>query len=123
MCVRAQRDGGEDGRELLDRLTPEHMSSDLTRRARDWLDGHLDRPLDELPRDDDELVSLVTDLVMRAEREPAPRAAMESNFLELDLKRIEDQIDAAVRAGGDLPVDLQRRRAELAERVFGREAV
>lgn len=113
----------EDGRGILDRLTPEHMSSDLMRRTRDWLAGHLENPLEGLSRDDEELVSLVTDLVMRAEREPASRPAMESNFLELDLRRIEDQIEAVRKKGDDLPVELQRERAALAERVFGREAV
>jgi DNA primase len=116
MCIREPK----DGREILERLRPEHLSTDATRRARDWLDAQLDAPLEGLPRDDEALVSVVTDLVMTAEREPATRAAMENNFLELDLRRIEDQIDAALREGGDLPVDLQRERAALAERVFGR---
>ena len=117
MCVASPK----DGRELLERLTPEHMSSDLTRRGRDWLAAHLDSPLEGLPRDDDELVSLVTELVMSAEREPASREAMELNLLELDRAMVEDQIAAAKRTGAPPPVDLQRQRAELAERVFGRE--
>jgi hypothetical protein len=57
---------------------------------------------------------------MRAEREPASREAMELNFLELDLNRLDDEIKASQSSGGQPPVDLQRRRAELAERVFGR---
>jgi DNA primase len=118
MCVASPK----DGREVLERLTDEHLSSDLTRRAREWLAGHLEAPLEGLPRDDDELVSLITELVMTAEREPASRDAMELNFLELDKRRIEDQIDAAERAGGDPPVELQRQRAALVERVAGRGA-
>jgi hypothetical protein len=110
------------GREFLERLSDEHLSSALTRRARDWLAGHLEAPLAGLPRDDEELVALVTDVAMRAEREPASRAAMENNFLELDLRRVEDLIAAAERAGGSPPVELQRARAALKERVFGREA-
>jgi hypothetical protein len=110
------------GREFLERLSDEHLSSGGARRARAWLAGHLEEPLAGLPRDDDELVALVTDLAMRAEREPASRAAMENNFLELDLRLVEDRIAAAERAGGSPPVELQRQRAALKERVFGREA-
>jgi DNA primase len=110
------------GREFLERLSDEHLSSGVARRARAWLAGHLEEPLAGLPRDDDELVALVTDLAMRAEREPASREAMENNFLELDLRLVEDRIAVAERAGGSPPVELQRQRAALKERVFGREA-
>jgi len=47
---------------------------------------------------------------------------MENNFLELDLRLVEDRIAVAERAGGSPPVELQRQRAALKERVFGREA-
>jgi hypothetical protein len=70
-----------------------------------------------LPRDDEELVSLVTQLVMKAEREPGGREAMELNFLQLEQAMIEGRIQAAQKGGGDPPVDLQRRRADLAERI------
>jgi DNA primase len=110
------------GREFLERLSDEHLSSGVARRARAWLVGHVEEPLAGLPRDDDELVALVTDLAMRAEREPASREAMENNFLELDLRLVEDRIAAAERTGGSPPVELQRQRAALKERVFGREA-
>jgi DNA primase len=116
MCIASP----ELGAEFIGRLEPEHLSSSLTRRARDWLAAHLDAPLESLPRDDDELVSLVTELAMTAEREPATREAMELNFLELDLRMVEDRIAAAERAGEDPPVKLQQERAKLAERVFGR---
>ena len=106
-----------DGLDLLERLTPEHMSSPLTARACEWLVAHLDAPMDGLPPDDVELVALVTQLVMSAEREPASREAMELNFLELDLAMVERKIEAASAGGGDPPVDLQRRRAALAERI------
>jgi hypothetical protein len=42
---------------------------------------------------------------------------MELNFLQLEQAMLEDQIAAAQNGGGDPPVDLQRRRAELAERI------
>jgi hypothetical protein len=93
------------------------MSSPLTARALEWTRGHLDGPMAGLPRDDQELVSLVTQLVMDSQREPASRDAMELSFLQLEQAMLEDQIAAAQRSGGDAPVDLQRRRADLAQRI------
>jgi DNA primase len=105
------------GREFIARLTPELLSSPVLARARDWLAAHLEEPLQGLPRDDDELVSVMADLNVRSEREPGGREAMELNFLQLEQVAIEGQIDVAQRKGGDPPVELQRRRAELAERI------
>jgi DNA primase len=106
-----------DGRELLGRLTAEHLSSPAVARARDWLAEHLEEPMRGLPREDEELVSLITQLVMRAEREPGGREAMELNLLQLEQALIEGRIEVARKGGGDPPVELQRRRAELAERI------
>jgi DNA primase len=113
MCVASP----VEGREFLERLTPEHLSSPAVVRARDWLAGHLGEPLAGLPRDDEELVSLVNRAVIDAEREPGGREAMELNFLQLEQAVIEGRIEAARKEGGDPPVELQRRRAELAERI------
>ncbi len=113
MCVASPA----EGREFLERLTPDHLSSPAVTRARDWLAGHLDDPLAGLPRDDEELVSLVTQIVMGAEREPGGREAMELNFLQLEQAVVEGQIETVRKEGGDAPVELQRRRAELAERI------
>jgi len=113
MCVASP----VEGREFLERLTPEHLSAPAVVRARDWLLGHLEEPLAGLPREDEELVSLVTYVYTRAEREPGGRDAMELNFLQLEKGAVEGQIEAVRRSGGDAPVELQRRRAELAERI------
>ena len=118
MCIASP----EQGQEFLQRLTPEHLSGSLAVKAREWLMAHLEYPLVGLPREDEELVSLVTDLYMRAEREPGGREAMELNFLQLEQAVVEGRIQAAERAGGDPPVDLQRRRAKLAERIAHWEA-
>jgi len=112
-----------EGREFLDRLTPEHLSSPLTARALEWTRGHLEEPMAGLPRDDEDLVSLVTQIVVTARREPASRDAMELNFLQLEQAMVEDQLAEAQKGGGDPPVDLQRRRAELAERIAHWETV
>jgi len=104
------------GRRFIERLTPEHLASEANRRALDWLRGHLETPLAGLPRDDEQLESVIRRLVMSADHEPASEDAMEINFLELEQGVIEDQI-AAADAEGDPPVELQRRRAELAQRI------
>jgi DNA primase len=113
LCVAAPA----EGKEFIERLTDGHLASPIARRAREWLAAHLEEPTAGLPRDDQELVSYVTELVMLAEREPASRDAMELNFLELERALVDDRI-AAARAGGEkLPVELQRRRGELAEQI------
>ena len=96
MCIASP---GE-GRELLERLTAEHLSSPAVARARDWLAEHLEEPMRGLPREDEELVSLITQLVMRAEREPGGREAIELNFLQLEQGLIEGRIQAAQKGEG-----------------------
>jgi len=113
MCVKLPA----EGREYVERLTDEHFSSPVAARARAWLAGHLDAPTDGLERDDEELVAYVTRVMMLSEREPASAQAMNINYLELDRARIEDQIADAEANGADPPVELQRARAELTERI------
>jgi DNA primase len=114
MCITEPK----EGREFLERLTPEHLSSPLAVRARDWLLGHLEAPLSGLPRDDEQLVSLVTALAMTAEREPASREAMELNFLQLEQRMLEDRLGAARERGDDEEfARLSRERAGLADRI------
>ncbi len=110
------------GREFIDRLSDEHLSSSLSKRTVEWLRGHLDDPMAGLPRDDEELVSLVTQLVMSAERQPASPEAMELNFLLLEQRALEDRI-AAAREQGDHPAvqKLGSERAELLARIAGAE--
>ena len=113
MCVRLPAEGAE----VLDRLTDGHLSSPVAVRARSWLRGHLEHPTQGLPRDDEELVAYVTQVVMQAEREPASSEAMELSFLELERAKIDDEIAAAEANGGPPPVEMQRRRAELTELI------
>jgi DNA primase len=113
MCVKLP----SEGREVIERLGDEHFSSPLAARARGWLRDHLDEPMSGLPRDDEDLVRYVTQVVMQSEREPASTEAMELSFLELERARIDDQIAAAETNGGAPPVELQRERARLTERI------
>jgi len=107
----------EAGRRFIDQLTEEHMSTS-GKPALAWLRGHLDDPMAELPRDDAALISLVTELVMRAESEPASEGAMQLNLDLLELQRLEDGISAAQGAGDyESSTRLSRERAELTERI------
>jgi hypothetical protein len=79
--------------------------------------------MDGLPRDDDDLVALVTQLVMTAEREPASREAMELNLLQLEQRMLEDRLGVARERGDDRElVRLTRERASLAQRIAHGEA-
>ena len=113
MCVRLPAEGAE----MLGRLDDGHFSRPVAARARAWICDHLDDPLAGLDRGDEELFAYVTDVKMRAEEEPASAEAMELSFLELEVAKLDDQIAAAATNGGTPPVELQRRRAELTERI------
>lgn len=113
MCVASP----QAGREYLAKLADEHLSGPVAARARDWLLGHIEDPASGLPHDDPELVSLVTNIVQRSRREPATPESMELNFLELEQRALEDQLSAARDSGSDALVDLQRRRAEIKDRI------
>lgn len=113
MCVKLPAEG--EG--FLEKLTDAHFSRPAAARARAWLRDHLEDPMDGLSRDDEELFSYVADLKLRADEEPASAEAMELSFLELERARIDDEIADAETNGGPPPVELQRRRAELTERI------
>lgn len=104
------------GREYLERLDDEQLTSPAMKRVRDWLAEHLEEPRAGLPREDVELTDAVTRLVVRAQREPASPEAMELNYLLLERAGVERKI-AAAGGAEDPPVELQRRRAELSERI------
>jgi DNA primase len=111
------------GRAYLERLQPDHVSAPAG-RALEWLRAHLEDPLAGLPREDPELVSLMTQLVMLAEREPASEEAMELNFLQLEQRRLEDRIQAAGESGDyERRAELNRERAALVERIKHAERV
>jgi DNA primase len=108
------------GRRFIDQLTEEHLSPS-GRPALEWLRGHLADPMADLPREDTaltSLTSLITELVMRAESEPASEGAMQLNFDLLEQQRLEDGIAAAQRAG-DYAVStrLAGERAQLTDRI------
>ncbi|MGZ5331222.1 MAG: DNA primase [Solirubrobacterales bacterium] len=112
------------GKAYLGRLRDEHMSAS-GRPALAWLRDHLDDPLAGLPRDDPELLSVVTEIKMRADREPAPtEQGMDLNFMLLEQRRLEDGI-AAARKAGDLDAvnRLSREGSELTSRIAHAESL
>ncbi|MGI8749948.1 MAG: DNA primase [Thermoleophilaceae bacterium] len=84
---------GTRGREELERLDDEHLTSNLVRRVRDHLIAHFDDPLAGLPGDDAEVAAMVSGIALRAEdMRPLEPMALRRSFLNLDLRRIERQM-------------------------------
>jgi DNA primase len=111
------------GREFVERLSDEHMSA-TGRPALRWLRDHLDDPMTGLPRDDPGLVALITELKMRAERDPSSEGSMRVNFDLLEQHRLEDAIAAAQEAGDyEQSSKLSRERAELSDRIAHAESL
>ena len=114
MCVAAPA----YGRDYLEKLTREHLSTPAMGRVRDWLASHLDEPLRGLEGEDEETVRIVRRLVERAAGEPASPEAMELSFLQLEQGATERRIAEAEAVGvSQASVELQKRRARLAEQI------
>ena len=104
----------DEGEAALLRVDPdEHFTSDLVRRAVVHLRSHLRSPGTDLPEDDPAFAALIADLAVRAGREVARPATLEVEGLQLELARIDRQIQLA-RVGGQGEVsDLAVRRGEI----------
>ena len=84
------------GREFLDRLTDEHLSSGATRSAAQHLRTGFDDPLAGLPEDDPAAAALVTGVAMAAQEQPeSTEPVLRMSFLQLELRRIEREIRRA----------------------------
>jgi DNA primase len=87
---------GPEGREALGWLESEHLGSGLLARARDHLDAHFDDPLGPLvPGEDDELASLVHEIVATAPPESPRRDDLRLDFLQLERSRLEREMRRA----------------------------
>jgi hypothetical protein len=115
MCVSS----GESGRDYLERLSDEHLSSDVLRRARSWIAGHFETPTLGLPTDDEQLAHAVSEIVVRSSGQPAGERALEVGFLGLERRRLEGAIK---KAGESEDFEQQRelslRRTEITERIM-----
>ena len=94
------------GRGYVERLEPDHFSSDGMRRVRDHLASHFDNPLAELPDDNPALSAQITEVAMLSEEEPASDEVLQLSFLQLELRRVERALRHAEQDG-----DLERQRA------------
>jgi DNA primase len=111
------------GRPFIEGLTGEHVSESGVPALR-WLREHLEDPMSGLPREDEALTALVTELVMSSERVPASEGAMQLNFDLLEQQRLEDSISAAQSAGDyEAGARLARQRAELTDRIAYAESL
>ncbi|MDP9136166.1 MAG: DNA primase, partial [Actinomycetota bacterium] len=100
---------GPRGRDQLEQLTPEHLSSAVLKDVRTHLLEHFDDPLAGLDPANGELSALVAGIALRAEEgEPAEEPLLRMSFLALELRRIDREIRHS-RQDGDLA-----RQAELA---------
>ena len=112
MCIAEPK----TGRRFIDDLTDQHLSPSGA-PALGWLEEHLEDPMAGLPREG-ELGALVTELVMRAQSEPATEGAMQLNFDLLEQQRLEDGISAAQKSGDyEASTRLSRERADLTDRI------
>ncbi len=109
------------GATYIERLRPEHLVGERARIALAWLEDHLGDPMEGLPRDDEQLFAAISQLLMRAEREPAEPKAMELSWLMIDRSRIDREI-AKLRRDGEAspPVELQRERARISDAIASR---
>jgi DNA primase len=122
LCI-ASPDDGESA--IAGVEIDEHFSSELLRRAARWLgSGHLRQPLASSGesgglQDDPELQRLLAELVVEAGRDSAHPAMLEVQRLQLELARVDRQVQRARgQESGDVS-DLAHRRAEV-KREFDR---
>jgi DNA primase len=105
MCLAS----GELGRQYLERLSEEHLSSSELRTARAHLAASFDDPLAGLPEDDPATAAVVTGVAMAAQEQGgATEPALRMSYLQLELRRIERGLRGAAQANDDA------RRMELA---------
>jgi DNA primase len=99
------------GASELAKIDPdEHFTSPLARRAASHLREHLTAPTEHLPEDDPELRALVTELSVRAVRDPASPATLAAQRLQLELRRLDNRMKEARSSGQGGVTELARAR-------------
>jgi len=92
LCLAA----GAAGREQLEQLNDDHLTSAAARQARDFLRDHFDDPLAGLSNDHAGVAALVSGIALRAEsKRPATALDLRRDFTRLNLRRIERQMRIA----------------------------
>jgi DNA primase len=111
----------QDGRRALESIDVEqHFASELLRRAaRRLRDGSLQEPMADTSGplgdldEDPELKALLAELIVQAGREQTPAAMLEVQRLQLELARLERELQRARGTGGGDVTDLAQRKAEV----------
>ncbi len=80
----------------LAKLTDDHLSSGPLRRLRALLAECPDDPIAALPSGDPELAAVAGEVAMRSEEVPTEGVVIRLGFLQLDLRRIDRELRAAV---------------------------
>ena len=92
LCLAA----GAEGRDQLDQLGDEHLTSSVARKARDHLREHFDDPLSALSSDEPQMAMAVSGAARDAEDlRPVAPTRLRRDFLRIDLRRIERQMRTA----------------------------
>jgi DNA primase len=111
----------EAGRVLLGELDVDALfTSELTRRAALHLREHFDHPSEALPVDDDAFARLIAELVIRAGELGGDAESLALERLQLELRRLDREIDAARRDSepvGELARERQRVHEEIRHRL------
>jgi DNA primase len=114
MCVSS----GEHGRDYLSRLTDDHLSSDVLRRARSWILERFDSPTTGLSQENAEVAQAVSEIVVRASSQPAGEHALEVGFLGLERRRLEREIKRAAETQDfERQQELSIKRSEVTEAI------
>jgi DNA primase len=113
MCARS----GERGLEYVERLEDAHLSSDLTRRARDHLKHHFDDPLDQLPDDEPDLAAMLHRIALeKIEEDEVPEPELRMTFLDLEGRRIDREM-RGVESDLDRKTELARARQDVRREI------
>ena len=108
------------GSRYIARLDPPMIRTPRFARALEWVSARLEDPLVGVPRDDPEVTAAATELMKSAQEVPVTEHALEVSLLQLEKGAIEREI---FERRGEVAVDLQKRRAELAERIAHHQTV
>ena len=110
-----------EGEKLLSSIDPDELlTSEPHRRAARHLAGRVASPLADLPPDDEQLASLVADLVARSGRAGQVSAdQLRHAQLVLELARVDRAIRRARASGSAGIADLAREREQIREAIRG----
>jgi len=105
------------GHEALARVTAEHFSTELLRRAAEHLALHLAAPTEGVPEGDEDLERLMTELAVRAGRGRPTKEMLAVEELQLEHARLDRAVAHASTGGDGQVADLAAQRAAVKARL------